>query len=195
MGRGKHNYAELEAEFIQTDLSVSIRGFAEMKGISAWSAVNAQALKHNWREKRQAFHDAANEKAIQVAGSDLGKKIAAVRVDAIDVIHASILKMGLDLQDREVEDYDPVKGVQYRRTIPGQTVTPSDVTKMINSLLLLTGQSTAITEERKLVGHVDFNQLPPDLTRLIADVARERAAESRPVERPRLPGSRGAGPN
>lgn len=185
MSRSKHDYPALRELFIQTDPSVSVRNFAAEHGIP-WSALNAQVVKGGWREEREAFHRRATEKAIEKAGDAYAKKITEIRMDALDMIHAAILKMGYDMQDHEVTR-TRTDGSTYTELIPGQTVTPDHFAKMVDKLLLLTGQPTGITEERRIVD--SFDGLPPEFSRIVAEVARERAAQSRPVERPRLPGS------
>lgn len=183
----KYDYAALEKLFIQTDPSVSVRQFAKDHDVP-WSAMNVQANKHEWRRKREEFHARATEKAIEVAGDRMGTKIMAIREDMLDVIHAATLKMASDMSDRSYQTLD-AKGELVTITVPGQTVTPDHVSKLIDKFLLLTGNATKVTEERSQSAHtIDFAGLPPDLTRLVADIARERTAESRPVERPRLPG-------
>lgn len=190
MSRSKHDYPALEKLFIQTDPSVSIRSFSLEHDVP-FSAMAAQARKpdsagQTWYTKREAFHAKATEKAIEKAGDAYAKKITEIRMDALDMIHAAILKMGYDMQDHEVVR-KKADGTTYTETIPGQVVTPDHFAKMIDKLLLLTGQPTGITEERKIVD--SFDGLPPEFARVVAEVARERAAQSRPVERPRLPGA------
>jgi hypothetical protein len=193
-GRGKYDYDELEKLFIQTEPSVSIRAFAKEHDVP-WSAMNVQANQRDWRAKRDQFHARATEKAIAVAGDQMGKKIMEIRSDALDVIHAAILKMAADMQDRTIDVWDHSRNVMVKQTVPGQVITPSDMAKLIDKLLLLTGNPTAISEERNERVTFDFSKLGPELTRAIADVAGERVSERRAVVRSPLPGARSTGPN
>ena len=182
MARPKYDYATLEQKFIQSDLNLSVRQFAEQQGVP-WSLVNQKVNSEGWREKRQEFHNKATAKAIEVSGDRLGLKIAKIREDSLDVIHAAVLKMAYDMQDHVVENPDGSKTL-----VRGQTVTPSDMAKLIDKLLLLTGQPTVRTEERSFnAQHIDFGSLPPELTRAIADIAGERGPDERAVGRSALP--------
>lgn len=178
MSSRKYDYAALEREFVQDPNDISVRALAEKHGIP-WSGLNVQANKGNWRQKREDFKRQAMSKAVERASTDLAEKITEIRRDALDAIHAAIIKMGLDMQDRQLQD---------GRFVPGQVITPSDVAKLIDKMLLLTGNPTSIGEER----HIGVNlpsELPPELARLIADTATERGADTGTVGRSPLPGS------
>jgi hypothetical protein len=190
---GKYDYDALEKEFIQTDQSMSIRQFAKDHGITSWSALNVQANKRDWDQKRKDFHQRATEKAIAVAGDKMATKIMSIREDMLEVIHAATIKMGLDMQDRVIT-HTRENGTTWDEIIPGQSVTPDHLSKLIDKFLLLTGNATRVTEERSTRDvSVDFTGLPTDLTRAIADYA--SGLEPRADSRPRLPGQKVTGPN
>lgn len=199
LGRSTHDYAALKLLFIRSDPSTSVRAFAAEHNVP-WSALNVQVNKKDangktWRDLRDEFHAQATEKAITVAGDKLATKIMEVREDAINAIHAMVLKMVADTQDLTYTTLDG-KGNPIEVTRPGQVVTPDHVSKLIKDFLLLTGNATSRHEERsESVSTIDFGQLGEELTRTVADIARKRGADARPVERPRLPGARVAGPN
>jgi hypothetical protein len=93
--------------------------------------------------------------------------------------------MGLDLQDRVLGD---------GTVVPGMQVTPSDMAKLLDRLMPLIGQPNNINENRNL--GIDLtNDLPPDVARLLADVAGERGTDTGTVGRASLPGARAARTN
>ncbi len=195
MGRTKYNYDELEKEFIQTPLSMSIRQFARDHDDMPWSGLNAQVKARGWLQKREEFHRQAMQRAVVTAGDKIGQKIQEMRADALDVIHAGWLKMAADMQDREVRRTRP-DGSSYTEFIPGQTVTPDHFDKMVKDFLLLTGNATNISEERsQSVSTIDLTGLPRDLVGAIADIAGELGSDPAAARRSPLPGGKRAGPN
>jgi hypothetical protein len=55
----RHQYRELEREYISTD--ISIRELCRRHGISAHSLVVVQAKKHDWTAKREAYQAKESE--------------------------------------------------------------------------------------------------------------------------------------
>ena len=195
MGRPKYDYDALEKEFIQTPLSMSVREFARNHDNMPWSALNAKVKAGGWIAKREDFHRKATDRAIAIGADRIAQKITAMREDALDVIHTAFLKMGADMADRTYTTLD-AKGNPVEVTIPGQVVTPDHMAKLIDKFLLLTGNATAITEERsQSVASIDFSGLDPELVRAFADLGRERGAQRRTADRPRLPGATGSRTN
>ncbi|HEX5016495.1 MAG TPA: hypothetical protein VFX15_02790 [Actinomycetes bacterium] len=190
----KYDWEALELEFVTGPEDQSVRSFAAANGIDSWSVVNDQANKREWKRKRAEHHADKRRKSIVAIEDATAEKIAKVKTDALDVIHAAILKMGLDLQDRVVLDYDHSTGKQYQRTIPGQTVTPADLAKLVDKLLVLTGSPSAIQENRNLGlnlngGDAGSGEVPPTILELLASVAGERGSSSGDVGRATLPGA------
>lgn len=190
MSGTKYDYDALEKEFVQGPIDQSVRQFAEAHGIAAWSTVNAQAVRRRWREKREDFHNKLTTRTMDVIADRTAQKAAQVKEDALDIIHAAMFKMAQDLKDREVieTDYD---GKTRTRVIEGITVTPSDLAKLIDRVLLLTGQPTQIGEQRNL--GFNLTGAPADILREITEFTGgpERGREGRAA----LPGTKSAGPN
>ncbi len=190
MSGTKYDYDALEREFIAGPIDQSVRSFAESHGIAAWSTVNQQAIKRKWRQKRDEHHNRVVVATSEAIADRTARKAAQIKEDALDVIHAAMFKMAADLKDREVveTDYD---GKTRTRIIEGITVTPSDLAKLIDRVLLLTGQPTQIGEQRNL--GLNLTGAPADVLREIAELTGgdQRGRESRAS----LPGARSAGPN
>jgi hypothetical protein len=185
----RYDYEYLEKEFIEGPLDVSVRRFAEAHGIKAWSSVNVQAGRRRWREKREDFHARLTHRTSDLIIERTAQKAAQIKEDALDVIHAAMFKMAQDLKDRTVTEV--FEGVETKRVITGQIVTPSDLAKLIDRVLLLTGQPTQIGEQRSLA--FNLTGAPADILREIAELTAGSGTgrESRAA----LPGARGPGPN
>lgn len=165
----KYDYELLEREYITSD--ISIRELCERHGIATWSTVAAQAKKREWNRKRQQFKDKAFEADIEVMAQKRAMKLQQTFEDAIDVIDAAFIQMGIDIQAGRV------------------IVTPTDVAKLIDKLQLLTGGPTS----REEVSHLNLNAtLTPEQLRDIQAAARESGAGPRTVGQSALPVAAGA---
>jgi len=185
----KHDYPALKREYVTSPDDISIRALCEKHGISAWSTVAERARKDHWNDEREAYKAQIEEKTITLAANTEALKIAEMRADTLEVIHGAILKMGADLQDRWVED---PKDPDHMVLIPGQTVTPDAVTKLIDKFLVMSGQVTERTASLGLGVAVDARDLPLDLARELHTAAKAAGAGAGPVGRSPLPG--GAAP-
>ena len=190
MSNTKYDYVALKAEYVQATPEISIRALAEKHGMKGWSALNAQANKGNWREERLRFQRTLAEKEIETVTSRISSKRAVIIADALDVIHAAIFKMAADMQDHWVAD---PKDPKHQVFVPGVVITPDSLSKLLDRLLTMTGSASVITENRNV--DIPTEPLPPDVARLIAEIAGERAANARPVGRSALPGAKPAGTN
>lgn len=180
----KYDYAALELEYIQGSDDLTVRKMAERDGASI-SAYYSQFRRRDWDRKRIEFRNSTSEKTLTVISDTIAFKAAQIKKDALDVIHAAVMKMGMDLADRKLSD---------GTVIPGQIVTPGDLAKLIDKLLLLTGNPNAITENRNL--GIDLSPgLDPELARLIAEISGERGTATRNVGRAALPGARTTRPD
>lgn len=184
MSGPKFDKQELELEYVTGGDDVSIRELARRHEAS-FSYFAKLARDEGWEQKRKDYRTAAMEKTVAVLTDTLAVKVAQVKTDALEVIHAAILKMGLDLQDRKLSD---------GTVVPGQTITASDMSKLLDRLMPLIGQPNNINENRNL-GLDLTEQLPPDVARLLADVAGARGTQSGPVGRASLPGARATRPD
>jgi hypothetical protein len=179
--RTKHDYSAMYDEYLTTD--VSLRQLAEKHG-GSFSAVAAYARRHGWDELRGKYRVMQQEKSLETFAAKRARKIADMEADAFDVIHAAILKMGMDLQDRWVTD--PVSG--ERRLLPGMTVTPEALTRLLDKYLVMTGN---VTDRRANLGvSIDLpadEQLPRELLRELRELALAKGAGQGSVGQPVLP--------
>ena len=184
MSGPKFDKQELELEYVMGGDEVSIRALARRHDAS-FSYFAEMARENDWETKRKDYRAKAMAKIVDEVTGSLAVKVAQIKTDALDVIHAAILKMGTDMADRQLPD---------GTWVAGQAVTPSDMAKLLDRLMPLIGQPNNINENRNL-GLDLTEQLPPDIARLLADVAGERGTKSGAVGRAALPGARPAGPN
>lgn len=187
----KYDYGALRTEYVQAVPRISYRALAEKHGMPGWSALSSMARKEDWDAEREAFQRTLITKEIEAVTDAIVKKRATITADALDVIHAAVFKMASDMTDHWVTDpVDP----KNRAFVPGIIITPDSLSKLLDRLLTLTGSASVITETRN-VDLTPVELLPPDIARLIADVAGERAADARPVGRSALPGAKPASQN
>lgn len=185
--RTKHDYDSMRYRYITTD--VSIRTLAEENGAS-FSAVAAYSRRHGWDDARSKYRVLEQEKSIEAFADKRAKKIADMEADAFDVIHAAIIKMGMDLEDRWVTD--PVSG--ERELIRGMTVTPEAMTRLLDKYLVMTGN---VTDRRAHLGvNVDIptgdGGIPREVLRELRDLAVSKGAGGQPVGQSPLPRLEGA---
>jgi hypothetical protein len=184
MSSGKHDLSALELEYISGGDDLSIRELARRHDAS-FSSFASIARRESWEQKRKDYRSKQITKAVDELTTSVAVKVAKIKTEALDVIEMAIIKMGLDLQDRVLGD---------GTVVPGMQVTPSDMAKLLDRLMPLIGQPNNINENRNL--GIDLtNDLPPDVARLLADVAGERGTDTGTVGRASLPGARAARTN
>lgn len=185
MSRNRTNdYASLEREYITG--TMSIRELARMHGIGNASLLHAQARRHDWYAKRDIYQSKTTTKALDFLASreaDRQLREAEVRSDAIDVIHQAILKMKSDMLAVN-EKGEPIMRIY-----------PKDLALLIDRLNVLFGRPSTITEERSLGVSVTSRNVPADILREIADVARGRGSDTAAVGGSALPRITEPGPN
>jgi hypothetical protein len=172
----KYDKQALKAEYIQGPDELTPRAMAKRDG-AAFSAYYVHFRNDNWAEGRADYRRQLQQKTIAAITGATAEKVARIKVLALDAIEAAIMKMALDLQDRKLTD---------GTIVPGQIVTPNDVSKLIDRLLVLTGNPNTIQENRNI--GLSLDRLPPDVARVIADIADERGPERRGLGRATLPG-------
>lgn len=181
----KHDYAALELEYIEGPDELTPRKMASRDGAS-FSAYYEQYRKRDWERKRAEYRSRLHTKTVEKLTDTIAMKVTQMRSDALDVIHAAFFKMASDIQDRWVTD--PETGA--RVFVPGVKVTPDGLAKLLDRFQTLTGNPSAITENRNLGIDLTDRQLPPDVARAIAELAGERGTQSGSVGRAALPGAR-----
>lgn len=184
----KYDYDTMRHAYLTTD--VSLRALAKEHGAS-YASVAAYARRHGWDDARAKYRVLQNEKSLEVFADRRANKIADMERDAFEVIHAAILKMGLDMEDRWVTD--EVTG--ERRFIQGMQITPEALTRLLDKYLVMTGN---VTERRANLGlNVDINSgeatgIPREVLRELRDLALSKGAGGKPMGQSPLPRIAGA---
>lgn len=177
MTRNRTNdYAALEREYVTGDMSV--RELARMHDIKNPSLLHVQARRRDWYAKRDLYQSRSSDKAIDLLAkreADRQMREAEVRDEAIDAIHQAIQKMKSDMLavDKTGE--------------PVMRIYPKDLALLIDRLNVLFGRPSTINEERSFGITVGSRDVPTDLLREIADVARGRGSDARTVGSSALP--------
>jgi len=166
----KHDYDSMRYAYITSN--TSLRQLADQHEVPI-SSLTSFARRHGWDDQRDKFVVLQEEKSIEALADKRAKKVADIEMDTFDVIHAAVLKLGIDLDDRWVTD--PATG--ERRFIPGQTMTPEGLTKLIDKYLVMTGN---VTDRRANLGlNIDATEgsgLPKDVLRGLRDLAVSKGA-------------------
>lgn len=153
----KYDYIALKNEYIQTP-GLSIRALCERHGIPTWSAVNARKNKENWDDLRIEFERQVENKSLEALAQKRATKIAEIQLDALNVIHAGILKMA---EDMDAEEEYEVSGQVRRRKV--MRIHPRDLAILVDKFQLLIGQPSQVNENRNLnlgvSAEVDHNDL------------------------------------
>jgi hypothetical protein len=183
----KHDYDTMRHAYLTTD--VSLRGLAKEHGAS-FATVAAYARRHGWDDARAKYRVLQDEKSLEAFADRRAKKVADMERDAFEVIHAAILKMGLDMEDRWVTD--EVTG--ERRFIAGMQITPEALTRLLDKYLVMTGNVTDRRANLGLnvaVGSGDSG-IPREVLRELRDLALTKGAGGKPVGQSPLPRIEGA---
>lgn len=174
MSTPKYDYDSLEKQFVAG--SMSIRELCRQNDIGTWSTVNERAKSREWQRKRNEFKLRLQHKEMEVMTDKRASKLEQLTDDVIDVISAAVFRFVEGLQDREITMSDGTKAL-----VPGMSVSPSDLVKLVDKLMLLKGQPT---KREVLIGLglnanldvTDPSQLPVELLRELAHAAREAGA-------------------
>jgi len=153
----KYDYISLKNQFVQG--SMSIRALCEQNDIKTWSAVNARANKEGWVAMRAEFSRQVENKSLEHLAQKRAQKIGEIQVDALEVIHAGILKMAEDMD--ETETYE-VGGKTFTRKV--MRIHPRDLAILIEKFQSLIGQPSQINESRSL-GIDLITQADPEVLR------------------------------
>lgn len=184
-GGGKkpqYDYSLMQHEYVTSD--ASLRDLAAKFGVKSPSSVSAYARRHGWDEKRAAFRATQEEAIAEAVAAQRAQKIAEMERDFFSTVHAAIIKMGLDLEDRW--ETDPKSG--ERVFVKGQTVTPEGLTKLIEKFMVMTGGVSSREAHVGLDVTVGPEQLPPEVLRGLRRVAIEQGAGTASSGRSPLPG-------
>lgn len=160
MGRAVHDYHLLEREYLN-EPELSIRELCKRHNIKSWSAVSLYAKKNGWLERRQAIKERTEEKVIEAVSTRVADietdLLMTYRDEAVSAVREAIARFREQLKD---ESYK---------------IHPDALLKLMNAGLLLLGQPTSRTEERKLELSGTIEGLPPEVLRRLVEVARPPA--------------------
>jgi len=185
MSMTKYDYVALKQQYVTSDTNISIRELARVNDIASWSTVAQHARKQKWEAARKQYRAVMESKSLEYAAAHEGELIAKIRKDTLNVIHGAILKMGIDLQDRWVQDPgDP----EHSLFIAGTRVRPDEIVRLIDKFLVMSGQVSDRTAQLGLTLNANAGDIPLDLARELAAAARAAGAGAGPVGRSPLPG-------
>ncbi len=128
-----YDYISLRAQYVQTD--VSLRELCRNNGIKSWSSVNDIKNREEWDRLRAEFRRQVENKSLEHLATKRANKIAEIQVDALEVIHAGILKMAEDMDATEEVE------VNGRRVVRKLVVFgPRELATLIDKFQSLIGQ-------------------------------------------------------
>lgn len=185
-----YDYRPIKQEYIQSEAEPSLSDLARKYNISATSTLTRRASKEGWKRQREEFRRQVDNKSLEAVADRRAQKIADIHMDALEVIHAGILKVAEDMQAKE-----PVMdGGQVLRDSRGEIVyrpmtryNPRDLAILIEKVLVLTGQPSDINENRNLGINISAAS--------DGDVLRDLLAAIRPRAALSGSGSAAAGPD
>jgi transposase-like protein len=175
-----YDYKPIYERYVQGDQTLS--DLAREFGIKSPSTLTRRAAKEGWEARRQEFRRQVDNKSLEAVADKRAAKIADIHMDALEVIHAGILKVAEDMQAKEpVMDggqvlRDPAGNVVYRALT---RYNPRDLAILIEKVLVLTGQPSDINENRQL--GINLNAATDgDALRELLNAIRPRAALAGP---------------
>lgn len=175
-----YDYVPIKERYIQGNDTLS--DLARQFSIKSPSTLTRRAHSEGWERLRSEFRRQLDNKSLEAVAEKRAQKIADIHMDALEVIHAGILKVAEDMNAKE-----PVfESGQVLRDQNGDIVyrpmtryNPRDLAILIEKVLVLTGQPSDVTEERHL--GLNFNATTDgDVLRDLLSALRPRAALAGP---------------
>ena len=182
----QYDYSAMRLEYVEH--GTSFRQIAEKFGVKSASTVSQYARRHGWEEQRERYLQIQAQRDIEVLAEKRAQKIEAIDSAFLDTLHASLLSMGINLEDRWVKNPDTGETVFVR----GRPVDAMGITKLMDKYLILSGN---VTSREAHVGiNLDLNpsDVPKDVLRELRDLAEEQGAGEGPVGQSPLPSISGA---
>lgn len=180
MATKTHDYDQLKKEFLR-DPKLSIRELCRRNDIKSYSAVALYARNNGWYEERERIKNRVSDKMVEKVAERIADaeadEIEQFRTESLTIIRATLYKYAEDLKD------------------PNYRVRPDDLAKLIQLGLLITGQPTSRTEERRLDVVATFEGLPRDALRALAEATKPRPALGPAEGNPPRTGDEGSRPN
>lgn len=154
--RTVHDYQKLEREYLNGKLT--IRQLAAKHGIKSYSAVAAYARSHGWYDRRARIAERAEEKVVERVSEAVAEaetdELMQFRTESLAVARAAIYKYAQQLSD------------------PNFVISTAEMVKAVNMGMLVLGEPTARTEERRLELSGTVGELPAEFLRRLVEVSR-----------------------
>lgn len=166
---------------------MSIRELCRTNNIPTWSTVNARANREGWDQLRSEFNRQVDNKSLEHLAQKRSTKIAEIQLDALNVIHAGILKMA---EDMDAVESVVIDGKERSRKV--MRIHPRDLAILIDKFQSLIGQPSQIQESRNL-GIDVLTEAPPEVLRDLLAALRPVSVLGRPegsTSRPRSSSAR-----
>lgn len=161
--RTVHDYIRLEREYLNGKMS--IRELSEKHGIKSYSTVAKYAREHGWYDRRDRIKERTEEKIVERVSDNVAEietdELMQYRADSLSLARAAMYKYAQQLQD------------------PNFVISTAEAVKIINMGLLVLGEPTARTEERRLELSGTIGELPPEFLRRLVEVSRPGQSLSR----------------
>lgn len=167
MSNRKHDYDQLEREYVSGDMS--LRQLAKDHGMTH-SLVMTQSTKRKWSEKREQFREQASEKAVTFMADKEAYRVSReqeVRDKAVDLIEQAIDKLSEDMRATHLvrRDGEVAEEPVYR-------LRPNDLVPLLDRLQVMFGKPNNITEERGLNVTVDTGPAGPEVLQAFIEATR-----------------------
>lgn len=154
--RTVHDYVKLEREYLNGKMS--IRELAKSHDIKSYSTLAAYARSHGWYKRRDKIKERTEEKVIERVSEQVAEaetdELMQFRSEALAVARASIYRYAQQMQD------------------PLFRISAAELVKIVNTGLLILGEPTARTEERRLELTGTLGELPPEFLRRLVEASR-----------------------
>lgn len=167
MSNRRHDYDQLEREYVSGDMS--LRELGRTHGISH-SLIMTQSQKRKWAEKRDKFREDRQEKAVTFMADQQAYRISReeeVRGKAVDLIEQAIDKLSEDMRATHLvrRDGEVTEEPVYR-------LRPNDLVPLLDRLQVMFGKPNNITEERGLNVTVDTGPAGPEVLQAFIEATR-----------------------
>ena len=140
----RHQYRELEREYITTD--ISLRGLCRKHGVSSHSLVVDQSQEHDWPAKREAYRARQSESFIEKHADRMADRRAEISDKFLDAIDEAITKFRTDMRTTK-----PVRQPDGSITEePVMRLMPKDLSVLIDRFQVLFEKPSVISQHQGL---------------------------------------------
>lgn len=182
----QYDYNAMRLEFVEH--GTSFRQLAEKYGVKSASTVSQYAGRHGWQDQRDRYLQIQEQRSVEVLAEKRAQKIEAIDSAFLDTLHASLLSLGINLEDRWVKNPDTGETIFVR----GRPVDAQGITKLMDKYLILSGNVTSREAHVGINLNVNPEDIPRDVLRELRDLAEEQGAGEGSVGQSPLPSISGA---